>query len=129
MLHEVGALLLDEQATRLVVLGGLGRGLLVLRVGVALLDRLDGLGLDARLRRVVDAARDVTVRVDGSTRLEESFEHGRLASFDCSLGSLALLHNAAASCRPNLSPASACEVGERGHSPWRSPPRPRTRVG
>src|SRR4051794_24326916 len=68
VLHEVGALLFD-----------LDRALLEDRIVaslVLLLDRLDGLRLDARLRGVVHAAREVAVRMDAATGLEPSFHDG-----------------------------------------------------
>ena len=66
VLDQLGALLLDDQ--------GAGAEL---RVGVGLVllaDRLDRLGLDPGLRRVVDAARQVAVGADDGARREEGAE-------------------------------------------------------
>src|SRR5438132_1083751 len=68
VLHEVRALLLDRD-----------RALLedrVVRPLILLLARLDRFGLDPSLRRIVDAARKVAVRVDGSAWCEDAVEHG-----------------------------------------------------
>src|SRR6266536_3910072 len=64
VLHEVRPLFLDDEAPRLVILCGLVGRLLAVGVLIALLDGLDGFGLDTRLRRVVDATGQVAVRVD-----------------------------------------------------------------
>src|SRR6266511_1839376 len=66
VLHQVGPLLLDDEAPGLVVLCGLVGRLLPVGVLIALLDALDGFGLDARLCRVVDAARQVAVGMDNA---------------------------------------------------------------
>src|SRR4051794_13512209 len=58
VLDELGPLLLDQDGARPEV--GVARGVRLLD------DHLDGLGLDPRLRRVVDAARQVAVRAHGA---------------------------------------------------------------
>src|SRR4051794_34890260 len=79
VLHELGPLLLDEQRA------SAEDGVLVALVLLA--DRLHRLGLDARLRRVVDAARQVTVGRDGDARLEQSTQHVVLLRSRCVLAS------------------------------------------
>jgi hypothetical protein len=72
LLHEVRPLLLDGDRAILEdrVVGAL----------VLLLAGLHGLRLDTGLRRIVDAARQIAVSVDGPPRLEECFEHGSASS-------------------------------------------------
>src|SRR3954469_12770276 len=73
LLHEVGALFLDQD-----------RALLEDRVVAALvllLARLDRLGLDAGLCGVVDAARQIAMRVNRATGCEDAMEHGSTPSF------------------------------------------------
>src|SRR3954451_3806130 len=79
VLHELGPLLLDEQRP------GAEDGVLVALVLLA--DGLDRLGLDARLRRVVDAAGQVTVSRDGDARLKQSTQHVVLLRSRCVLAS------------------------------------------
>src|SRR3954451_21034742 len=79
VLHELGPLLLDEQRA------SAEDGVLVALVLLA--DRLHRLGLDARLRRVVDAAGQVTVSRDGDARLEQSTQHVVLLRSRCVLAS------------------------------------------
>ena len=68
LLDQVRPLLLDRDGARaeLRVVGAL----------VLLLACLDRLGLDARLRRVVHAARQVAVRMNRATRCEDAMHHG-----------------------------------------------------
>src|SRR5262249_1017990 len=66
VLDQLGPLFLDDQRA------GLVRG--VVAVLVLLADGLDGLGLDACLRRVVDPAGEVAVRVGGGLRFQETGE-------------------------------------------------------
>src|SRR6185503_639021 len=69
-----------------IVLHGLAGGLEVLRVLVPGLDRLHGLGLHAGLRRVVDPAGQVAMRMDDASRSEQSFQHAFPPSDDgCSV--------------------------------------------
>src|SRR3954463_10480299 len=79
VLHELRTLLLDEQRA------SAEDGVLVALVLLA--DRLDRLRLDARLRRVVDAAGQVTVGRDGDARLEQSTQHVVLLRSRCVLAS------------------------------------------
>src|SRR5215467_13438528 len=66
VLDQLGPLFLDDQRA------GLERW--VFTVLVLLADGLDGLGLDACLRRVVDPAGEVAVRVGGGLRFQETGE-------------------------------------------------------
>src|SRR5215469_6701645 len=66
VLNELGPLLLNDEAA--------GAELWVGVVLVLLDNGFYGLGLDARLRGVVDAARKVTVRMRGNLRREETCE-------------------------------------------------------
>src|SRR4051812_16350028 len=79
VLHELRTLLLDEERA-----SAEHRVLVAL---VLLADRLDRLRLDARLRRVVDAAGQVAVGRDGDARLEQSTQHVVLLRSRCVLAS------------------------------------------
>src|SRR4051794_22071536 len=79
VLHELGALLLDDERA------SAEDGVLVALVLLA--DGLDRLRLDARLRRVVDAAGKVTVSRDGDARLKQSTQHVVLLRSRCVLAS------------------------------------------
>src|SRR5918996_2705214 len=80
VLHQVGALLLDEEAPGPVVVGALRVPLLPGGILVLLLDGLDRLGLDACLRGIVDAARQVAVGVGHAAGPEQALDecsHGK----------------------------------------------------
>src|SRR5215212_2572834 len=68
LLDQVRSLFLDDD-------GALAEHIVVGAL-VLLLTRLHGLGLDARLRRVVDAARQIAMPVDRAPRCKDAAQHG-----------------------------------------------------
>src|SRR5215470_6623867 len=75
VLDQFGPLFLDDQRA------GLERW--VVAVLVLLADGLDGLGLDACLRRVVDPAGEVAVRIGNGLRFQETGEQPHRSPFLC----------------------------------------------
>jgi hypothetical protein len=73
VLDQLGTLLLDDQRP------GAELGVRVLLV--LLVDRLDGLGLNPGLSRVVDAARQVAVRIGDGLWFEQACEQPHRSTF------------------------------------------------
>src|SRR5487761_685332 len=73
MLDQLGALLLDDQAA--------GAELRVRVLLVLLVDGLDGFGLDTGLSGVIDATRQIAVRMGGNLRFEQASKQPHRSTF------------------------------------------------